>query len=190
MLIGGASGSGKSYVARTHGRPHVELDNFYRDQAEHTPEHPLPVTPYGEIDWDHPGTWNEAAACASLARLAREGVTECPVYSISHSAATGTQTITCTRGPIAAEGLFASELLAPLRREGVDVEAYYIVEPAAWTALARFVRDVRESRKPLPFLLKRGWSLYKADGALRDRYAAAGFTLVAKSRLKRRLASM
>lgn len=189
VLIGGASGSGKSYVARTYGRPHVELDNFYRDGAEHTPEAPFPMTDYGEIDWDHPGTWNAEAACRFLVQLATVGEAESPVYSISVSAAVGTQTLRCTEGPIAAEGLFASEILAPLRAQGIPVEAYYIAEPRALTAAARFIRDLREARKPVPFLLKRGYSLYKADRALRDSYAAAGFRMVSKSAVKRRLAS-
>lgn len=188
VLIGGASGSGKSYLARTYGRPHVELDHFYREASEHTPESPLPVTDYGEIDWDHPGTWNADSAADMLAQLAETGHAHLPLYSISKSAYIGAQELGCTEGPIIAEGLFSSEILGTLRERGVEVSAYYIVEPAAWTALARFVRDVREARKPLGFLLKRGWSLYKADAAIRGRYADAGFELVPKSRLKRRLA--
>ncbi len=34
VLLGGASGSGKSYLARTYGRPHLQLDSFYRAAAE------------------------------------------------------------------------------------------------------------------------------------------------------------
>ena len=34
ILLGGASGSGKSYLARRHGRPHLSLDAFYRPQSD------------------------------------------------------------------------------------------------------------------------------------------------------------
>jgi uridine kinase len=187
VLLGGASGSGKSYVARTYGRPHVELDSFYREASEDTPDSPFPRTPYGEVDWDHPGTWNAEAAVTCLETLAQTGRAETPVYSIAVSAVVGQAEVRCTGGPIAAEGLFSSEILGMLRDRGLEVEAYYIVENAAWTALARFVRDVREARKPIPFLLKRGYSLYRADASVRARYASAGFDLVPKAEVKRRL---
>ena len=56
ILLGGASGSGKSYLARRHGRPHLSLDAFYRPQSDDGaaggPGPVFPRTPYGEIDWD------------------------------------------------------------------------------------------------------------------------------------------
>ena len=61
--------AGSPSTARAHmefdlsiGYSHVELDGFYREIGEHTAATPLPQTPYGEIDWDDPGTWNSGAA--------------------------------------------------------------------------------------------------------------------------------
>ena len=48
VLLGGASGAGKSYLARTYGRPHLLLDAFYREIAEDSAaDGPLPRTVYG-----------------------------------------------------------------------------------------------------------------------------------------------
>ena len=189
ILLGGASGSGKSYLAHRFGRPHVELDNFYREISEHTPESPLPQTGYGEIDWDHPGTWNCALAVDALIELLESGQTQVPNYSISTSSYDSMRGIELNGGPLLAEGIFVSEILAPLQRLGVPVQAYYIEVSAVATAVRRFVRDVRERRKPILFLLKRGYALFRADRQIRARHLSAGFSPVRKKALKEMLAT-
>ncbi|MEE1621083.1 uridine kinase family protein [Zafaria sp. Z1313] len=188
ILLGGSSGAGKSYLAERHGRPHVVLDNFYRELAEHTPDAPLPVTPYGEVDWDDPGTWNRDAAVDSMMELLESGQTQVPDYSISTSSYNGYTTVSLDGGPVVAEGIFVDQVLAPLRALGVEPLAVYIDVAPVVTAVRRFVRDVRERRKPVPFLLKRGWALFRAEGALRRRYVDAGFTPLRKRRVKALLA--
>lgn len=190
ILLGGASGSGKSYLAQRFGRPHVELDNFYREISEHTPETPLPQTGYGEIDWDHAGTWNCVLAVDALVELLESGATEVPNYSISTSSYDSMRRIELNGGPLVAEGIFVAEILAPLQRLGVPVLAYYIEVSPLGTAIRRLVRDVRERRKPLPFLLKRGYALFRADREIRARHVAAGFEPVKKKALKETLASI
>ena len=188
ILLGGASGSGKSYLAHRFGRPHVELDNFYREISEHTPETPLPQTGYGEIDWDHAGTWNCVLAVDALVELLESGATEVPNYSISTSSYDGTRGIDLNGGPLLSEGIFVSEILAPLQRLDVDVRAYYIEVSPLSTAVRRLVRDVRERRKPLGFLLKRGYALFRADREIRGRHLAAGFVPMKKKSVKSMLA--
>lgn len=184
ILLGGASGSGKSYLAHRFGRPHLELDNFYREISEHTAATPLPQTPYGEIDWDHPGTWNCDSAVDALIELLESGQTQVPDYSISTSSYDGTRRIELNGGPLLAEGIFVSEILAPLRRLGVPVQAYYIEVSALATAARRLVRDIKERRKPILFLLKRGYALLRADQQIRARHVAAGFTPMKKKAVK------
>lgn len=188
VLLGGASGSGKSYLAQRFGHPALSLDDFYREIAEDQVS-PLPRTPYGEIDWDHPGTWNTAAAVAAVGLLLRDGEVEVPDYSIATSSIVGSRTVTMADGPLVAEGVFAATALPALRAAGVNVVAWYVDVPALLTAVSRFVRDVREHRKPLLFLIKRGFALYRADGATRRLHLRAGFTPVPKRVLKRRLAA-
>lgn len=190
ILLGGASGSGKSYLAANHGRPHVELDNFYREIGEDDGPTPLPRTEYGEIDWDHPGTWNCAAAVDALIDLLQEGTTQVPNYSIATSSYNGYRRVDLDGGPVIAEGIFADEALAPLLHHGIAVRALYIdVSPVA-TALRRFVRDVRERRKPVGFLIKRGISLFHAEKSIRARYLAAGFEPMPKNKIREYLGSM
>ncbi|GAA3694203.1 uridine kinase [Zhihengliuella alba] len=190
VLLGGASGAGKSYLAARYGRPHVVLDNFYRELAEHTAESPLPMTSYGEVDWDHPGTWNTSSAVGAIVELLETGETQVPDYSLATSSYRGRSLVALDGGPVVAEGIFGDLVLAPLRRQGVPVEAIYVDTPRLLTAVRRLVRDVSERRKPLPFLLKRGWALFRAEGAVRRRYLEAGFEPMPKPAVKRRLAEL
>ena len=189
ILLGGASGSGKSYLAQLFGKPHLELDNFYRELAEHTPESPLPQTPYGEVDWDHPGTWNCDKAVDGIIELLETGQTQVPNYSISTSSYDGTRPVELNGGPLIAEGIFVSEVLAPLRALGVPVQAHYIDVSPVLTALRRFVRDVKERRKPIGFLLKRGYALFRADRQIRATHLQAGFVPMKKKLVKALLAN-
>ncbi|RKW69793.1 uridine kinase [Galactobacter caseinivorans] len=195
ILLGGASGSGKSYLAARYGSPHLSLDDFYREASEDKTA-PLPRTSYGQIDWDHPGTWNQDASVAGIRQLLETGETSVPNYSIADSAYFGRRRLRWdgnagggVAAPIVAEGIFAAEALRALRAAGVAVDAYYVDHPRVITALARFARDVREHRKPLPFLLQRGVALLRADPEVRRRHLEAGFVPLSKRRLKRALAA-
>ncbi|MCO1339545.1 uridine kinase [Kocuria polaris] len=190
ILLGGASGAGKSYLAARFGDPHLVLDNFYREISEHVPGRPLPETPYGEVDWDHPGTWNVQAAVDAVIELLETGQTRVPNYSISTSSYAGHSLVSLDRGPVIAEGIFGELILEPLRRQQVPVQAIFIDTPPLATALRRFARDVAERRKPIPFLVRRGWALFKAEGELRRRYLEAGFVPMRKPAVKKMLAGL
>ncbi|MFY9679588.1 uridine kinase family protein [Glutamicibacter protophormiae] len=190
ILIGGPSGSGKSYLAARFGNPHLPLDEFYRQLSEDGHPVAFPRTPYGEVDWDHPATWNMDAALKAVNELLESGNTMVPNYSISTSSYDGHRRISGNGGPIIAEGIFLSEILEPLRAQGIDVQAYYVDEPALLTTIRRFVRDVSERRKPVLFLLKRGYALFKAHASGRENYRAKGFTIIPKPQLKKLLANL
>lgn len=190
ILLGGASGAGKSYLAARFGDPHLVLDNFYRELAENTPENPLPATRYGEVDWDHPGTWNLQAAVDAVIELLETGQTRVPNYSISTSSYAGHSLVSLDRGPVIAEGIFGELILEPLLRQEVPVQAIFVDTPPIATALRRFARDVAERRKPVPFLIKRGWALFRAEGELRRRYLDAGFVPLRKRAVKKMLSAL
>lgn len=187
IVLGGASGSGKSYLARMFGKPHVELDSFYREIDDDSSEHPLPRTDYGEIDWDHDGTFDSVHAADALAQLLEHRVVTIPKYSIPTSRRVGTVQIRVTHGPIIAEGIFAAQVVQQLRKLDVPVTAWYITEPRGVTAVRRFARDVAERRKPIPHLMQRGVELFKAERALRQEAQEAGFELIRKADAKRQL---
>ncbi|MGM7667187.1 uridine kinase [Microbacterium sp. A93] len=193
VLLGGASGADKSYLARTYGRPHLLLDAFYREISEDsTADGPaLPRTVYGEIDWDDPLTWNLDAAVDAIVELLETGRTRVPVYSITSSSVTGYEDVELNGGPLVAEGIFAAELPRALSRlgllPGTDFHAWYIDQHRFPTAARRFARDVAERRKPVPFLVQRGWSLMRQERLIREHYLAAGFVPVPKRELHRRL---
>ena len=70
VVLAGPSGAGKSRLAArlsgAHGWPIVRLDDFYRDEDD--PQMPRSAE-LGIIDWDHPDSWNRAAALEALSLL-------------------------------------------------------------------------------------------------------------------------
>ncbi len=190
ILLGGPSGSGKSYLASKYGNPHLPLDEYYRQISEDGNPVAFPRTAYGEIDWDHSGTWNKEAALRAIDELLDTGSTMVPNYSITTSSYNGHREIRSDKGPIVAEGIFLYELLEPLRNKGINVQAYYVDEPALVTGIRRFVRDVAQRRKPVLFLLKRGYALFRVHGADRNKYRERQFILKSKPELKKLLAQL
>ncbi|MEA5054074.1 MAG: uridine kinase [Propionicimonas sp.] len=172
VLVAGASGSGKSRLARHSACLQFRLDDFYYD-ADY-PGHVM--TAYGIIDWDDPAAWNAAAAVEALRTLIDRGEVEVPVYSISESRATGRHTVRLDgRGCIVAEGIFAIELRAHLERAGMAAEAIYLDRPGWLVFWLRLRRDLALKRKPPLVLLRRGWALWRAQPGLKRKAVAAGF---------------
>ncbi len=124
-----------------------------------------------------------------MVELLETGRTRVPEYSITDSAVIGHATLELAGGPIVAEGIFAAELPRVLDRLGVDFQAWYIDQHRFPTAARRLARDVAERRKPVPFLVQRGWSLLRTESVLRARYLEAGFIPMPKAELHRRLAA-
>jgi uridine kinase len=170
VLLTGPSGCGKSALTRRLGLPTVALDDFYRDH-----DHPGMPQRFGIVDWDDPASWDADAATDALRTLVTTGRAEVPVYDIPTSRRTGTTTVE-TQGErvVVAEGVFAAELVARLRAEGLLADAICVARPRMVTFWFRLLRDVAESRKPLPTLLRRGWGLMRAEPALVARWTALG----------------
>lgn len=183
VLVAGPSGSGKGVMTRRSGLPLVPLDEFYRD-------HDDPGLPrrFGIVDWDDPASWNVRAALDMLTQLAHEGSAEMPVYSIPTSRRTGTRTFTAEQAPlVVAEGIFAAELVGPLRDRGLLADALVLDRPVPLVFGLRLARDVREGRKPVPKLLRRGWGLARDQREDLNGWAAAGMRRVGLHEGVRRL---
>lgn len=172
MLLCGPSGSGKSLVAARSGLPVLRLDDFYKDGDDPT----LPLVPgSSDIDWDAPGSWDQDAAVAAVAELCASGRTTVPVYDLSLSARTGTDELDIGRTPLfVAEGVFAAEIVARCRELGLLGEALCLTRGPVKTFRRRFLRDLREGRKSVPFLLRRGWRLMRAERSIVARQTGLG----------------
>ncbi len=172
MLLCGPSGSGKSLVAARSGLPVLRLDDFYKEAGD--PTLPL-VAGSSDIDWDHPGSWDADVAVAAIGRLCATGTTSVPVYDISLSARTGEDTLHIGRTPLfIAEGVFAAEIVARCRELGVLADALCLNRGPVTTFRRRFARDLKEGRKSVPFLLRRGWRLMRAERSIVARQVALG----------------
>ena len=172
VLVAGPSGSGKSRLVRLSGLPALRLDDFYR--ADDDPA--IVRRPDGSIDWDDPSTWNAQAAAEAIEQLLRHGRAEVPTYVLAHNRAEGSRTVTLDGALLLAEGIFATELASPCRERGVPVEAIWIDKPRLMNASRRLRRDVKQHRKPLPVLLRRGVDLFRREPGLRRAAIERGFT--------------
>jgi uridine kinase len=164
-VLAGPSGAGKSRLATrlhaAHGWPIVRLDDFYRDEDD-------PAMPRSEelgiVDWDHPDSWDGAAAVEALTTLVETGEVQTPVYDIARSRAVGTTTVTARPDDlILAEGIFAAETIGALRERGLLAGAYCVHHRPVVTFARRLVRDLREHRKPPWTLVRRGIALMRDE---------------------------
>lgn len=172
MLLCGPSGSGKSLLAARSGLPVLRLDDFYKEADD--PTLPL-VAESSDIDWDHPDSWDADTAVAAITRLCRTGRTEVPLYDLSLSARTGEETVDIGRTPLfIAEGIFAAEIVTRCRELGVLADALCLSRGPVKTFRRRFLRDLREGRKSVPFLLRRGWRLMRQERSIVARQTALG----------------
>ena len=172
MLLCGPSGSGKSLLSARSGLPVLRLDDFYKEGND--PTLPL-VAGSSDIDWDHPTSWDADTAVAAIVELCRTGRTKIPVYDISLSARTGEESVDMGRTPLfIAEGIFAAEIVTRCRELGVLADALCLSRGPVRTFRRRFLRDLREGRKSVPFLLRRGWRLMRLERSIVARQSALG----------------
>ncbi|WP_437016848.1 uridine kinase family protein [Streptomyces sp. enrichment culture] len=172
VLLCGPSGSGKSLLAARSGLPVLRLDDFYKEGTD--PTLPL-VAGSSDIDWDHPRSWDADAAVTAIADLCRTGRTRVPVYDIALSARTGEETVDIGRVPLfIAEGIFAADIVARCRDLGVLADALCLSRGPVTTFRRRFLRDLKEGRKSVPFLVRRGWRLMRQERSIIARQTALG----------------
>ncbi|MFI2208848.1 uridine kinase [Streptomyces sp. NPDC020141] len=172
VLLAGPSGSGKSSLAARTGLPVLRLDDFYKNGDD--PTLPL-VAGSADIDWDSPLSWDAEAAVAAIAELCRTGRTTVPVYDISASARVGEEAFAIDRTPLfVAEGIFAADIVARCGELGVLADALCLRGRPTTTFRRRLARDLREGRKSVAFLLRRGWRLMRAERGIVARQTGLG----------------
>jgi uridine kinase len=187
VLLVGPSGSGKTYLARSVGLPVLALDDFYRADTE--PD--LPRHADGKVDWEHPGSWDPAAAIDALELLCCGDEVVVPDYSFHENRAVGTKHL--HRGGsrvVVAEGIFAADLIEPLRRRGLLADALLIRQNRWVTFARRLVRDLREDRKSRWYLVTQGWAKAWAEPGIVAGQLAKGARPVSKPEARTILAAL
>ncbi|MET9539262.1 ATP-binding protein [Streptomyces sp. NPDC006553] len=187
VLLAGPSGSGKSSLAAVTGLPVLRLDDFYKEADD--PTLPL-VEGSSDIDWDSPRSWDADAAVAAIVELCRTGRTDVPVYDLATSSRVDRERLDIGRTPLfVAEGIFAAEIVARCRQLDVLADALCLRGRPSTTFRRRLARDLREGRKSVPFLLRRGWRLMRAERAIVARQSELGAHPCAKPEALGRLAA-
>ncbi|MBO1334773.1 ATP-binding protein [Streptomyces sp. VRA16 Mangrove soil] len=172
VLLSGPSGSGKSSFAARSGLPVLCLDDFYKEADDPT----LPLVPgTSDIDWDSPDSWDTETALAAIVELCEKGRTTVPVYDISTSSRVGEEALDIERTPLfIAEGIFAADIVTRCGELGVLADALCLRGRPSTTFRRRLLRDLKEGRKSVPFLLRRGWRLMRAERTIVARQVALG----------------
>ncbi len=195
IVIAGPSGSGKSQLchrlAGEAGLPVVNLDDFYKDGDDPTlPRRPLVAGP-PIVDWDHPDSWMPADAVAALRTLCEEGRADIPIYDIPYNGRVGHRMVELGGAAyVLAEGIFADEVVASCRAEGLLADAVCIRNPRLVTFWRRLSRDLRESRKPPWVLVRRGVALLRAEPEILARARAAGCVVLSNADAYARLRTL
>ena len=162
VVLAGPSGAGKSRLAERLGLPVLRLDDFYKDGDDPTLPRITTGANAGIVDWDHPESWHEADALAALRELCTTGRSEVPIYEIADNGRSGLRTVHLGGSDrFVAEGIFAPEVVAACRAEGMLAAAYCITQHPLVTFWRRLTRDLREHRKPPMVLLLRGFALMR-----------------------------
>lgn len=187
VLLAGPSGAGKSSFASRTGLPVLCLDDFYKEGTD--PSLPQ-VAGTADIDWDSPLSWDADVALAAIAELCRTGRTRVPVYDIATSSRVGEEALDIERTPLfIAEGVFAADIVDRCRELGVLADAICLRGRPSTTFRRRLLRDLREGRKSVPFLLRRGWRLMRAERSIVARQTALGAHACGKEEALGRLAA-
>jgi uridine kinase len=165
----------------------LRLDDFYKEGDDPT----LPLVPGStDIDWDSPRSWDEEAAVRALVELCRTGRTRVPVYDIATSSVTGREALAIGPAPLfIAEGVFAADIVSRCRELGMLADALCLRGRPSTTFRRRLLRDLREGRKSVPFLLRRGWRLMRAERGIVARQTALGAYPCGKDEALGRLAA-
>ena len=195
IVVAGPSGSGKSQLCHRlvgeAGLPVVSLDDFYKDGDDPTLPRRALAAGAPIVDWDHPDSWRPGDAVASLRTLCEEGRVDVPIYDIAHDGRIGHRMVELGGAPyVLAEGIFADEIVAACRRQGLLADAVCIHNPRLVTFWRRLIRDLRESRKPPWVLVRRGVSLLRAEPAVIARARAAGCVVLSNAEAYRRLRAL
>ncbi|MCI4064204.1 ATP-binding protein [Micromonospora sp. R77] len=127
------------------------------------------------MDWESPLSWDSDAAVETIARLARHGKADVPVYAIGADRRVTTRPFEVAGSPLfVAEGIFAAEIVEECRRRGLLAGAYALRRPRGATFLRRLARDLAEQRKAPRVLLTRGVALLRAEPAVLRRQTGLG----------------
>ena len=172
VLLTGPSGSGKSVPRRPLRAARAAPRRLL--QGGRRPDAAALLDGSSDIDWDSPLSWDADAAVAAIDELCRTGRTTSRCTTSRPAPAVGEEALDIGRAPLfIAEGIFAADIVGALPGAGAAGGRAVPARAARRRRSAGgLLRDLREGRKSVPFLLRRGLA---ADARrARDRGPAHG----------------
>jgi uridine kinase len=140
------------------------------------------------VDWDDPRSWDPSRAVRAVVELCTTGSADLPVYDIAADGRVGHRTVSTGGSPlIVAEGIFADEIAGDLRAHDLLAVAVCIRHHPLVTFVRRLSRDLREHRKSVWVLIRRGLLLLRDEPRVVRRCAAAGCTVLTPAGARERV---
>ncbi|MFR9676171.1 uridine kinase [Streptomyces sp. TR06-5] len=187
ILLTGPSGAGKTRLAARTGLPVLRLDDFYKEGDDPS----LPRLPDGATDWDAPGSWDADAALEAVRALCENGRTTVPRYDIATSSRIGASDFGLDGASLfVAEGIFAADIARRCAHADLLADAICLRGRPFTTFRRRLLRDMREGRKSVPFLVRRGWTLMRAEEGIVARHRGLGAYACARDEALGRIAGL
>lgn len=150
----------------------VQLDDFYKDADD-----PTIVRRGNAVDWESSGSWHLDATISAIETLCRDGAVDVPIYQFNLNRRTGGKTLELNDAKfVAAEGLFAAQILPELASRKLLAAAVVLANPPTLTLIRRLARDFADRRKPPMTILRLGWQRFRTDPSMVRELTAAGAT--------------
>ncbi|PRZ35248.1 uridine kinase [Antricoccus suffuscus] len=186
IVLAGPSGSGKSRLADRLGQPILRLDDFYRDG-----EDPMLPRHGAHADWESPAAWHGDRALDAILRLCAGEQIDVPIYSMAANRAVGSRPMSLDGAPfLVVEGLFTSEVVAPIRVAGLLAAAVVLRNNPLLTFVRRMRRDFADGRKPPRDIVRIGVGKLARERSVVRALVAAGGTPMSNPRAMRYLGQL
>lgn len=140
------------------------------------------------VNWESPAAWHRDRAVDAILRLCAGETVDVPIYSMAANRAVGSRPMSLagTRF-LVVEGLFTSEVVAPVRSAGLLAAAVVLRNNPLLTFVRRMRRDFADGRKPPRDIVRIGVGKLVHERSVVRSLVAAGGTPMSNPRAMRYL---
>jgi uridine kinase len=185
IAIAGPSGSGKTTIATASGLPVLSLDAFYRSSSDVD----LPRW-MGDVDWEHPASFDLDAAVATVHSLVSSGRAEFHAHDLVTETTQAAAQVVHARGHcLLVEGVMAIHTMVLLRHRHHDLHIVLFILRGKKLAsvFGRIRRDVRDRHRPWHRAILRSFRVARVEKSLQQYAVAQAAEVVDRAQLRDKL---